>query len=40
VLGDDPLAALVADSEQRVFQILLDALEPLGPVLDLGRVVG
>ena len=40
MLGDDPLAALVRDAEQRALQALLDALQPLGPVLDAGRVVG
>ena len=40
VLGDDPLAALVRDAEQRALQALLDALQPFGPVLDASRVIG
>jgi hypothetical protein len=30
----------VRDAEQRALQLLLDALQALGPVLDTGRVVG
>jgi hypothetical protein len=37
VLGDDPIAALMRNAEQRVLQVLLDALQALGTVLDLGR---
>ena len=40
VLGDDPRAALVRDAEERTLKLLLEALQPLGPVLDGGRVVG
>jgi hypothetical protein len=39
VLGDDPLTALVGDAEKRALQVLLDALQTLGPVLDADRVV-
>jgi hypothetical protein len=37
---DDQLAALVRDAEQGALQILLDALQPLGALLDAGRVIG
>ena len=40
VLGDDPLAALVRDAEQRALELARDPLQVLGPVLHARGVVG
>ena len=40
VLGDDPLAALVRDAEQRALELARDPLQVLGPVLHACGVVG
>ena len=40
VLGDDPLAALVRDAEQRALELARDPLQVLRPVLHARGVVG